>query len=169
MPYISILFDEQASFFGYWFWYGLLTCITWLIDLESFTYFCLLLWCVEVWCENICECSKVRNMPVLYSRCEAGTSVYFGHISSFVLYNELYISKHFYIDSKEPAITRVGYSCYSFTKTDEGHPLISIRSIRIESLFSQENCYVPWLCWTCSKVINYWMLLLWEWCTFIIN
>ena len=35
----SILFDEQASFFAYWFWYGPLTCISWLSDFESFTYF----------------------------------------------------------------------------------------------------------------------------------
>ena len=32
--------------------------------------------------ENICEFSKVRNRPVVYSRHKAGTSVYFGHISS---------------------------------------------------------------------------------------
>ena len=25
---LSIRFDEQASFFGYWFWYGPLTCIS---------------------------------------------------------------------------------------------------------------------------------------------
>ena len=37
----SILADEQASFFGYWFWYGPLTCISWLSNFESFTYFCL--------------------------------------------------------------------------------------------------------------------------------
>ena len=27
---------------------------------------------------------KVRNRPVVYSRCEAGASVYFGHISSSI-------------------------------------------------------------------------------------
>ena len=37
----SILFDGQASFFGYWFWYAPLTCISWFSDFESFTYFCL--------------------------------------------------------------------------------------------------------------------------------
>ena len=30
----------------------------------------------------MCECSKVRNRPVVYSMHEAGASVYFGHISS---------------------------------------------------------------------------------------
>ena len=51
-------------------------------DFDSLlTYFCLQ-WFVEVWYENVCECSKVRNWPVDYSRSEAGTSVYFGHISS---------------------------------------------------------------------------------------
>ena len=51
----SVLFDEQASFFGYWFsaiW--ALTCISWFNNFESFTYFCLK-WFVEVWYENICE------------------------------------------------------------------------------------------------------------------
>ena len=73
----SILFAEQASFFGYWFWYGPLTCFSWLSDFESFTY-------SGVLNENICECSKVRNRPVVYSRHEARASVYFGHISSFI-------------------------------------------------------------------------------------
>ena len=77
----SILFDGQASFFGYWFWYWPRTCISGLSDFESFTYFCLQ-WCVEVWYENICECSKVRNRPVVYSEREAGAYVYFGHISN---------------------------------------------------------------------------------------
>ena len=39
----------------------------------------------EVRCEKICEFSKVRNRPVVYSRREARTSVYFGYISSFSL------------------------------------------------------------------------------------
>ena len=78
----SILSDEQASFFGYWFWYGLLIYFSWLSDFESFTYFCLY-WCFEVWYENICECSKVKNRQVIYSRHKAGASVYFRHISSF--------------------------------------------------------------------------------------
>ena len=61
-------------------------CISWLSDFESFTCFCLL-WYVEIWYENICECSKVKNRPGVYSRHEAGASMYFGHISSlFVFY-----------------------------------------------------------------------------------
>ena len=48
------------------------------------SYFCLK-WCVEVWYENICECRKVRNRPIVYSRHEAGASVYFGHISCLLL------------------------------------------------------------------------------------
>ena len=31
---------------------------------------------------SVNECSKVRNRPVVYSRREAGASVYFGHVSS---------------------------------------------------------------------------------------
>ena len=42
------------------------------------------MWCVEVWYENICECSKIRNRPVVYSRHEFGASMYFEHISSFL-------------------------------------------------------------------------------------
>ena len=36
--------------------------------------------------ENIFECSKVRNRPVVYSRREAGASMYFGHISRCVFF-----------------------------------------------------------------------------------
>ena len=56
------------------------TCISSFSNFESFTHFCLQ-WFVEVWYENICECKKVRNRPVVYSRCKVGASMYFGHIS----------------------------------------------------------------------------------------
>ena len=39
-----------------------------------------------IWYENICECSKVRNRPVVYSRHETGASMYFGHISRLFRY-----------------------------------------------------------------------------------
>ena len=32
---LSILFDEQASFFRDWFWYELFTCISWFSDLNN--------------------------------------------------------------------------------------------------------------------------------------
>ena len=61
-------------------WCGSLTCISWFRNFESFTYFCLW-WFDKVWYENICECSKVRNRPSVYSKLE-DAPVYFGYISS---------------------------------------------------------------------------------------
>ena len=75
-----ILFDEQSSFFGYWFsviW--ALTYISWFSD-----FLIIFLFCLYSWNENVCECSKVENMTVVYSRREVGASVNFGHISSFI-------------------------------------------------------------------------------------
>ena len=63
-------------------WYGPLTCISWFMNFESFTYFLPIVVCWSL-IKNICECSKVRNRPVVYSRRKVGASVYFGHISSF--------------------------------------------------------------------------------------
>ena len=80
----SILFDEQASFFGFGsVWYGLLTCISWFSDFESFTYFCLL-WFVEVWYANICECSKVRGQLLTQGTRQGNPCSNFGHTSSFL-------------------------------------------------------------------------------------
>ena len=55
-------------------WYEPLTCISWIIYLFLPIMVC--------WYENICVFSKVRNRPVVYTRHEAGASVYFGHICS---------------------------------------------------------------------------------------
>ena len=41
---------------------------------------------VEVWYENIYECSKVKNRPFVFSRHEAGAYMYFGHISSLIFF-----------------------------------------------------------------------------------
>ena len=68
----------------------LVTYISWssdfalLSDLELSTYFCLY-WFVEVWYENICEYSKVRYRPVVQSKREARSSMYFGQISTVLL------------------------------------------------------------------------------------
>ena len=68
----SVLFDEQASFFGYWF--SVIWAIHDLAILNHFpisSYSGLLKFDMKI---------LVRNMPVVYSRHEAGVSVYFGHI-----------------------------------------------------------------------------------------
>ena len=61
-------------------WILVLKCISWLSDFESFTYFCYS--GVLKFDMKTCECIKVRNRPVVYSRRKAGASMYFGHISS---------------------------------------------------------------------------------------
>ena len=74
----SILFDEQASFFGYWF------SMLWATVFHDLAILNHLPISACSGYENISECNKVRNRPVVYSRREVGSSVYFGHISSFL-------------------------------------------------------------------------------------
>ena len=61
-----------------WNIYGSLTYISWFckFDLHISSAYSL-----KFDSENVCECSKVRNRSVVYSRGEMGASDYFGHIS----------------------------------------------------------------------------------------
>ena len=101
-------FDEQSSLVGYWIsvtrrlalWniYGSLTYISLLSNCDWSTYFCLQSF-VEVCYENICEYSKVRIRSFVHSLLEAGASVYFGHMSAFL------ITKN----PKQPSLCRVAF------------------------------------------------------------